>query len=159
MLENNQNPGDSSCDNSLPNHLSLLYEIFDHYVEPLRNASRYLMRDFVISPALTAYIELSSKQGVYLIESPQGSPIYIGRTHDGVKEKGLADRIYTHAKGRDSNALDLLRKVRNDPTLPNSYFQDHYVRVLVINYPPLRYGIEYHCTKVLKPEAKPVPSS
>jgi hypothetical protein len=68
-------------------------------VKALSQAPSYRVRDFKLDPTYSQ----NTHQGIYAITNAEdGSVIYVGKTNDGTKEKGVADRIWGHsAKGSD----------------------------------------------------------
>jgi hypothetical protein len=81
-------------------------------------------------------------QGVYAISSPDDSCVlYIGKTNDGVKERGLADRIWGHAETgsalQSSLCIEraafsdlLVRAIRIDDSAPRGYLEHYAIAVL-----------------------------
>lgn len=123
-----------------PHHIkTLLAEI-----GRLWNAPCHRIVDFIKNPVYANH----TFQGIYVVSDPDDNePIYIGKTNDGDKEKGLADRICGHAaKGSElQNALGI------DQTM----FERYRVRAVRIDDPVQRgltelYGISVYRSKANK---------
>lgn len=88
----------------LPNNS--LIEDLQKTIEELRSAKAIKIADMKRNPI---YSE-NTHQGIYAITNPDDlEVVYIGKTNDGTKENGVADRIYGHCEsGSDlRTALDL----------------------------------------------------
>jgi hypothetical protein len=92
------------------------------------------------------YKRLENKQGVYVILHPKTEKVlYAGRTADGKKEAGLADRLWGHLYTDPALRLRL-RKHRID-------LNDCYVTAAEFRDPRMRRRIEHYAIAVFDPVA------
>ncbi len=88
-------------------------------------------------------------QGINAIFEPQGNePVYIGKTNDGDKGKGLADRIWDHA----SKNSELQRALG----VQMEQFREFQVRTMGIDEPIQRGLAELYGIAIHKPRANKV---
>src|ERR1043166_3976850 len=95
-------------------HINALQSELDH----LGKAPAHQIGDFITNPLYVQH----TFQGIYAICDIDDHLVYVGKTNDGTKEKGLADRICSHA----SNDSELQRALG----VTQDIFKRHTVRVV-----------------------------
>ena len=94
-------------------------------------------------PARRQKLDASNRQGVYLIYSPDGAVLHVGRTYRG--KNGLAQRLRDHMAGASSFTSQHLNG-------HGSMLRDGYkYRCLVVENPRLRALLEAYATGCLCP--------
>jgi hypothetical protein len=118
-----------------------LIEDLEQAIEDLRRAKPIKIVDIKYDPN---YSE-NTHQGIYAITDPEDlEVVYIGKTNDGTKENGVADRIWGHcAKGSDlQTALGIG---------PNQ-IEQHVVRTVPISDPARRGLSELYGIAIYRPK-------
>jgi len=107
----------------------------------------YKMKDFK-SPARGKYSNAYNEnkiQGIYAITDPDDKIIiYIGKTNDGTKENGIADRLLVHSK--NSYELNRYRSA-------NSILDEYNVRTIEVKDSYFRGYAELYGIAVFSPKA------
>ena len=120
-------------------------ESMETEVNSLWSAKAYPIDEFIRNPIYGNFCF----QGIYVISDIEDvEPVYIGKTNDGTKENGLADRIYSHAR-KDSELQMALR-------INKSIFCKHLVRAIPIADPITRGLTELYAIAIHRPKANKV---